>query len=276
MTKHSHDEHERICETRTGPQTRMGMFFVYLKYFLWKPLFFANLTTSGRVFLTEIVKRHNFGQRLFIWAYNLVSMTLRSKVLARTSSSLEKPLVVNILANWTTSGQVCLTEMVKKHIYWPRPFILAYNQVSMTFRSKVLARTRKRWQTDGRTDRQTDRHPNSIGPQLWGWGLIKRSFVGKVNFGRSINLKLMTLFNCFLFPCTVLFVIINQIKQVRHLYECIWLKVVIRISYLDYHQFELKTFYFFILLYSLVSTFNINLFLYQTRSYCHVIMYVSM
>ena len=102
-------------------------------------------------------------------------MTFRSKVLARTSSSLEKPLFWAILANLTTSGGVFLTEMVKRHIYGPRPFIWAYNQVSMTFRSKVLARTRKRWQTDRQTDRrtdgQTDGHPNSIGPQLWGWGL---------------------------------------------------------------------------------------------------------
>ena len=51
-----------------------------------------------------------------------------------------------------------LTEMVKRHIYGPRPFIWAYNQVSMTFRSKVLARTKSMTdrQTDGRTDGQTD------------------------------------------------------------------------------------------------------------------------
>ena len=88
-------------------------------YFLWKPLFLVNLTTSGRVFP-------------------------------------EKPLFWAILANLTTSGGVVLTEMVKRHIYGPRPFIWAYNQVSMTFRSKVLVRTRKRWQTDRQTDRQTD------------------------------------------------------------------------------------------------------------------------
>ena len=28
--------------------------------------------------------------------------------------------------------------------------------------------------TDRQTDRQTDGHPNSIGPQLWGWGLKRR------------------------------------------------------------------------------------------------------
>ena len=94
-------------------------------------------------------------------------MTFRSKVLARTSSGPQKPLFWAILTNLPTSGWVVLTEMVKRHIYGPRPFIWAYNQISMTIRSKVLARTRKRWQTDG----QTDGHPNSIGPQLLGWGL---------------------------------------------------------------------------------------------------------
>ena len=52
----------------------------------------ANLTTFRRVFLTEMVTRHIYGPTPFIWAYNQVCMTLRSKVLARTSSSLEKPL----------------------------------------------------------------------------------------------------------------------------------------------------------------------------------------
>ena len=62
---------------------------------------------------TEMVKRHIYGPRPFIWAYNQVSMTFRSKVLADTSSSLEKPLFWDILANLTTSGRVFLTEMVK-------------------------------------------------------------------------------------------------------------------------------------------------------------------
>ena len=59
-----------------------------------------------------------------------------SKVLARTSSSLENPLFLAILAKFTTSGRVFLTKMVKRHIYEPRPFIYAYNQVSMTFVQK--------------------------------------------------------------------------------------------------------------------------------------------
>ena len=50
-----------------------------------------------------------------------VSMTFRSKVLSRTS--LEKPLFLAILANFTTSDRVFLTEMVKRHIYGPIPFI---------------------------------------------------------------------------------------------------------------------------------------------------------
>ena len=108
--------------------------------------------------LAETVKRHIYGPRPFIWAFNQVSMTFRSKVLARTSSSLEKPLFWAILANFTTSARVMLTEMVKRHIYGLRPFIWAYNQVSMTYRSKVLARTKK---YDGQTDRQTDRQTDT-------------------------------------------------------------------------------------------------------------------
>ena len=64
-------------------------------------------------------------------------------------------------------GRVYLTEMVKRHICGPKPLIWAYNQVSMTFRSKVLARTKK---YDGQTDRQTDGHPKPIGPQPFGLG----------------------------------------------------------------------------------------------------------
>ena len=44
--------------------------------------------------------------KTFHLAYNQVSITFRSKVLARTSSSLEKPLFLAILANLTTSGRV--------------------------------------------------------------------------------------------------------------------------------------------------------------------------
>ena len=45
----------------------------------------------------------------------------------------------------------------------------------MTFRSKVLARTKKYdgqtdRQTDGRTDGRTDGHPKPIGPQPFGLG----------------------------------------------------------------------------------------------------------
>ena len=57
------------------------------------------------------------------------------------------------------------SEMAKRHIYGPRPFIWANNQVSMTFRSNVLACTKK-----SMTDRQTDGHPKPIGPQPFGLG----------------------------------------------------------------------------------------------------------
>ena len=59
-------------------------------YFLRKPLFLANVTTSVLVSLTEMAKRHFYGPRPFIWAYYQVSMTFRSKVLACPSSSLEQ------------------------------------------------------------------------------------------------------------------------------------------------------------------------------------------
>ena len=49
---------------------------------------------------------------------------------------LWKPL---FLANLTTSDRMFLTGMIKGHIYGPRPFIWAYNQVLMTYCSKVLA-----------------------------------------------------------------------------------------------------------------------------------------
>ena len=141
----------------TAPKLEGVWVFVDLKYISYENRYFGQFDN----FRSEMVKKHIFGPRPFIWAYNQVSMTFRSKVLARTSSSLEKPLYWDILANLTTSRRVFLTEMVKRHIYGPRPFIWAYNQVSMAFRSKVLARTKK---YDGQTDRQTDRR--TVTPNL--------------------------------------------------------------------------------------------------------------
>ena len=48
--------------------------------------------------------------------------------------------------------------------YKSRPSL--YNQVSMTFRSKVLACTKNKY--DGQTDGQIDGHPKPIGPQPFG------------------------------------------------------------------------------------------------------------
>ena len=59
-----------------------------------KTLFLANLTT----------------------AYNKVFMTFRSKVLVRTSSSLEKPILFGYFRQFY-NFRVFLTEMIKKHIY---------------------------------------------------------------------------------------------------------------------------------------------------------------
>ena len=134
----------------TAPKLEGVWVFVDLKYIFYENRYFWPIwQLPVGCFLTKMVKRHIYGPRPFIWAYNQVSMTFRSKVLARTSSSIEKPLFWAILANLTTSGRVFLTEMVKRHIYGPRPFIWAYNQVSMTFRSKVLVCTahisKNRW-----------------------------------------------------------------------------------------------------------------------------------
>ena len=141
----------------TAPKLEGVWVFVDLKYISYENRYFWSIwQLPVGCFLTEMVEKHIYGPRPLIWAYNQVSETFRSKVLAHTSSSLWKPRFWAILANLTTSGGVFLTEMVKRHIYGPRPFIWAYNQVSMTFHSKALALTRKRWQTDG----WTDRHPN--------------------------------------------------------------------------------------------------------------------
>ena len=99
----------------------------------------------------------------------------------RTSSYFGKPLFLVILANFGAFWWPLLAETVKRHINTSRPFIWAFNQIYITLRSKVLARTRKRWQTDG--------HPNSIGPQLWGCGLITEA--RKLNSKRVV-IKLYT------------------------------------------------------------------------------------
>ena len=85
-------------------------------------------------------------------------LTFCSKVLTRTSSSPEKPLFQTILANFAKFRWPILAKSVKRHIYTPTPFIWTYNQVSLNFRSKVKARTRKRWQI-------TDTH-NFISPNF--------------------------------------------------------------------------------------------------------------
>ena len=56
-------------------------------------------------------------------------------------------------------------ETIKRHIYTSRSLIRAYKQVSLTIRSKVLARTRKRWQADG--------HPFELIIEIGPLGLYK-------------------------------------------------------------------------------------------------------
>ena len=116
----------------------MGMVFCrFWIYFLWNCYFRPIWHLLVGCCFTEIVKRHIYGPGPFIWVYNEVSMTFCSKVLVRTSSSLEKPLFLAIFGqfdNFRAGGH-------KAPIYGPWPFIWAYNQVSMTFSSKVPART---------------------------------------------------------------------------------------------------------------------------------------
>ena len=89
MNKEVFVKHE---EAPTVPKLEGEWFFVDFKYIFYETRFFTNLTTSGRVLLIEMVKRHIYGPRPFISAYNQVSVTFCAKVPARTSSSLEKPL----------------------------------------------------------------------------------------------------------------------------------------------------------------------------------------
>ena len=64
-----HKEQGSICETRTGPNrplTRKGMGFCILKiYFLWKSLFMASLTTSGRVFFDRNGQKAHLRTKIF-------------------------------------------------------------------------------------------------------------------------------------------------------------------------------------------------------------------
>ena len=53
-----------------------------------------------------------------------------------------------------------------RHIYKPRPFIFAYNQVSVILHSKVKAFTMTDGQTVRRKDGRTDGHSKSVGPKF--------------------------------------------------------------------------------------------------------------
>ena len=59
---------------------------------------------------------------------------------------LENNNVWTFLPILTNFRWLNLAETHKRHIYTPRPFIWAYNQVSMTFHSKVVARTSTRFE----------------------------------------------------------------------------------------------------------------------------------
>ena len=91
----------------TAPKLEGVWVFVDLKYIFYENRYFWPIwQLPVGCFLTEMVKKHIYGLRPFIWAYNQVSKTFRSKVLARTSSNLGKPLFWANLANLTTSAGV--------------------------------------------------------------------------------------------------------------------------------------------------------------------------
>ena len=82
--------------------------------------------------LAQTVKRHIYTH---IWACNKASLTFCSKVLARTSSGLEKPLFWGILA-----------------------------KCGLVLKSSLYSH-------DRRTNKRT---PQLFRPQLWGWGLTNK------------------------------------------------------------------------------------------------------
>ena len=76
-------------------------------------------------------------------------------------------LKITTWAFWPNSANFWwpnLTETVKRHIHTQSPFIWAYNQITMTFRSQVLP-------VQESDNRRTGGQSNSICLKLWGWGI---------------------------------------------------------------------------------------------------------
>ena len=125
----------------------------------------------------KLVERFIYTPRPFIWAYKQVSMTLRSKVLARTGSYILKnrclwtfwPYSANF--RWqiwsklskSTPSQDLIFEPITKSL---SPFVQKFYDVALK---------RKRWQTDGQMDTPTLWYrPPTLGCGLIMW-LIDRA-----------------------------------------------------------------------------------------------------
>ena len=80
-------------------------------------------------------------------AYNHISSTDYSSVLARTSVHIKKALLA-FVAEFAIGSWTNCVKIVERHIHPSRPVIWAYHQVwiqvSKTFNSNILAHTRKR------------------------------------------------------------------------------------------------------------------------------------
>ena len=103
--------------------------------------------------LADTVKRHICTSRLFIWAFNQVSMTFTSKVLARTNSYFEN----KIRCCWTfwlnsdtSGGRNCQ----KGHLHSKTFHLSLYSSLyDLLF---ITSSPYKRAMTDGRTDGRLD------------------------------------------------------------------------------------------------------------------------
>ena len=87
-------------------------------------------------------------RKIYVRAYNRGSMIFNSKVLARASSWFEKPVFSAYLPiAGGEFGRIC-----QNLIFIRQDLSFEPKTKSMTFRSNVIIRTRKRWQTDRQTD----------------------------------------------------------------------------------------------------------------------------
>ena len=111
-----------IYKTREGPNPFELVLSFSFMLTLWKITIFVGF---GQPPVANVTERHIIKPRPFIWAYNQLSMTFRSKVLNRTSSSYENCCFG---AFWRIFRWPNFTKKGRGHINTPRPFILAHNQ----------------------------------------------------------------------------------------------------------------------------------------------------